>query len=143
MLHVHPVHPSCRMQCYVHALLSFFCFSPLSFRTQQVVHVFGTFLLERAHVTGMLASVLVKPAYSAAKPAQELRTSLNFDPRSFVQSLPQQAPLALNGVEIRRVLREALNDRATSFAQGSNVAGEYKDTTGTAPKVGSQLRSEI
>lgn len=108
----------------------------------------------------MLASVLVKPTYSTAKPTQELRAGLNLDRRCLVQALPEQVPLAFNGVKIRRVLGEVLNDRATSFAQGSKVAilpqaarmalhqvhgvreEEYnKDTAGNAPKVESELRS--
>ena len=70
----------------------------------------------------MLASVLVMPVYDATKPAQELRASLNLDWCSFVEALLKQAPLAPNIVEIGRVLREVLNDRAASSAQGSDVA---------------------
>ena len=93
-------------------------------------------LLVRAHVEGMLASVLVILVYDATKPAQELRASLNLDLCSFVEALLKQAPLAPNIVKIGRVLREALNDRAASSAQGSDVA-----MLPQTAKVKSELRS--
>ena len=84
----------------------------------------------------MLASVLVMPVYDATKPAQELRASLNLDWCSFVQAPLKQAPLAPNIVKIGRVLREVLNDRAASSAQGSDVAMRPHTA-----KMGIELRS--